>query len=342
MKAILRIDGVEYDPEFPERIPDTSPLHTDLIDALLCWKRGDDLVLRTSGSTGVPKTIKHSHRNAVHSAQATAQFFVLPPGSTALLSLPLDKVAGRMMLYRALVNGWHLTIDHPRATPLDALDEAVDFAAMTPYQVMRTLNDCPQTLRKARTLLVGGAPVRKKLIDALHGRANHVFETYGMTETLTHIAVKRIYPEPQSAFQCLPGIEVSAAADGTLIIGGERFATPISTTDLAEVLAPDRFVWLGRSDFTINSGGVKIQPEPLENLISDLFNRRFILGSRKHKTLGEQVVLVIEGLPLAKKEEDELLKSIKKRIEKYAVPKKIEYRLQFLTTSNGKIKRPQP
>lgn len=327
----------------PASWPEKMPQREMLKKLVSHWVEKKSVSVKTSGSTGKPKKIQHDFDRVLASARATAAFFVLPVGSVALLNLPVEKIAGRMMVYRALANEWNLIVLEPSASPLTAhgYTGCIDFAAMTPHQVTQTLKTAPSALKQVRTLIIGGAPVNPKLEKNLQGKVQQAYETYGMTETLTHIAVRRITPEPVDFFTCLPGIEVRKSNNGCLQIISDRLTSTIDTTDLVEVYTNSSFKWLGRADFTINSGGVKVQPERIEAIISDLIGRRFLITSVHDDALGQGVVLLVEGAPFSKEKEKGMMRTIKSRIHAYETPKKIIYKPQFDLTKNGKIKRPQ-
>lgn len=343
MKARFWHRGTSHDPLRPETWPIDLPYREDLHDLVKAYLDQSAYSIKTSGSTGKPKKIVHRFEDVLASARASAHFFILPAGSKALLNLPVNRIAGGMMVYRSLINDWDLYLEEASATPLASewLPEHLDLVAMTPYQAKRSLEEHPAAMKRIRTLLLGGAPVRPPLIRALQGKVQQAYETYGMTETLTHIAVKRLAPEPQDFFTCLPGIRVEGTSKGTLLIHSDRLPASIHTTDLADVFTENTFRWIGRSDFTINSGGVKIQPEQIEDIISDLIDRRYIIDSEPDSNFGQRVVLLLEGQPLAALEEAKLMQDLRARLHPHSCPRALKYRDAFILTPNGKVKRPQ-
>lgn len=342
MTSVLYFDETAYLAGRPQEWPLDMPMREAMISAITEHLEKRDLHITTSGSTGAPKPITHTREAVVKSINATAAFFVLPPGSTALLALPVDKIAGRMMLLRALECGWNLIVEAPSSTPLVRLQRKIDFAAMTPMQLSETLRRHPEKLKLIGTLIIGGAQVEHHLRQQLQATGCIIYETYGMTETLTHVAVRRIAPEPEELFTCLPGVTVERTPEGCLVLLGDRFTSPLVTKDLGEVFDATRFRWVGRSDFTINSGGLKIQPETVEQSLIDLIHRRFIITSEPDDTLGRRVVLLLEGAPLTLDEEGALTARMRERLQRHEVPKVLRYAPHLPTTSNGKIIRPRP
>lgn len=340
--AEIHFNGSVYRPDEIPLLPPGVPMADELREAWEEWCAGEGIHVTTSGSTGAPKTIRHRREAVIASAHATAAFFVLPAGSSALLALPVSKIAGRMMFLRAIINGWRLFVQPPSATPIAELNTPLDFVAMTPYQVSKCLRECPNKLRLIRTLIIGGAPVTKKLTRELRAFNNNSFETYGMTETLTHIAVRRLTPESSDLFTCLPGITVEMSNKNTLQISGDRLDGIITTNDRVDLFGQHQFRWIGRADFTINTGGIKVQPEQVEAAIADLLDHKMIITSEADELLGSKVILLIESAPLEPEEEALLLQKIKERLRPYEVPKSIRYLPQFERTLNGKIVRPLP
>ena len=289
----------------------------------------------TSGSTGKPKKIVVQKAAMVNSALATGAYFNLQAGNTALLCLPCASIAGKMMLVRAMVLGLHLDYVTPNTKPLQTLKQLYDFAAMVPLQVQNSLAQ----LAQINTLIIGGAPVSIPLQTALQRVPTRVFETYGMTETLTHIAVKPLGQQASGAFETLPGVTVSIDDRGCLVIHAPHIATDrIVTNDLVELLTNKQFTWLGRYDSIINSGGIKLVPEQLEKKLAPLISSRFFVAGLPDATLGQHLVLLVEDDQIST---TQLLQSIKtlSTIHKYEVPKQIFCLASFAETQTGKVHR---
>ncbi len=309
-------------------------------DFLLDWlSASDTLFVKTSGSTGKPKNIPLKKSAMINSALATGQYFDLQPEDTALLCLSTQHIAGKMMLVRAMVLGLHLDVIVPSSFPMERTKGKYDFAAMVPLQVQNSLDDIGQI----KTLIVGGAPISNSLSKHLSNQSTSVYETYGMTETMTHIAVKRVSGQNgkgmKGCFETLPGVGISKDERGCLTIQAPRIMDAvIITNDLVDIVDENHFKWLGRYDNVINSGGVKLIPEQIEEKLSVLVENRFFVTGIPDDDLGEQLVLFIEGI----REQGQVLsKKIKElgTLEKFEVPKQIFYVKNFLETPSGKVQR---
>ena len=308
---------------------------------LLDWMDvSSEVEVQTSGSTGIPKSIFLKKQRMINSALATGSYFDLKPNDSALLCLPASYIAGKMMLVRAMVLGLDIYFVPPTSTPLHEHLRTYDFGAMVPLQVANSLAD----LHNIKIILVGGAPVTLELRNALSVLENTIFETYGMTETITHIAVKALTKrntkselEPQT-FKTLPKVSVSKNEQDCLVIHAPEVSDDVVVTnDVVELISSTQFIWLGRFDNVINSGGVKIHPEHVEAKLSSTIESPFFIGSLPHKLLGSQVVLVVEGTTdtIALMEKIRLNKSL----NTYEIPKIIKTLAVFSRTESGKIKR---
>jgi O-succinylbenzoic acid--CoA ligase len=298
-------------------------------DFLLDWFDSKSYIeMQTSGSTGTPKIVKVGKQAMVNSVLATADFFELKPSDTALLCLPVKYVAGKMMLIRAMVLGINLEFVAPSSHPMKNTENDYDFVAMVPMQAQNSLKE----LHKVKKLIVGGAKINKSLENDLKKlKTTQVFETYGMTETITHIAAKRIGAE---AFTVLPNVTISYDDRKCLVIDAPKIIDAvIITNDLVVILNENQFVFLGRIDNIINSGGIKIMPEQVEQKLDGKIDRRFFITSKEDTKLGEKVVLVVEGEPF------EINNTIFEVLDKYERPKEIVFLSKFNETANGKVIR---
>lgn len=300
------------------------------------WFNNEDFVIiQTSGSTGKPKPIKILKIHMINSAIATGHYFNLKEGTTALLCLSPNFIAGKMMLVRALVLGWHIDVVEPKSNPLDKNSIVYDFCAMVPMQVAKSLNG----LHKIKQLIVGGGAVSNNLLEKLQSLKTKIFATYGMTETVTHIAIKKLNhcDLETSSFKIIPDIKISKDVRGCLVINAPKITSDrVITNDLVELIDGSNFKWLGRFDNIINSGGIKIVPEQVEEKLSKIILNRFFIASQKSETLGEELILIVEGKEIS---------TIKDKINdlqtlpKFHKPKSIYFATKFIETKTGKINR---
>ena len=343
------------------------PIWNDVNQFISEWFNGNDsMKLQTSGSTGKPKSISVKKEWMRNSAKLTEKTFGLKEGKTALICMPMKYVAGKMMVIRALELGLDLKVAEPSSSPLKNIDGPIDFVAMVPLQLENSLND----LDKVKVLIVGGGQVNPQLVVKLQGLSTQVFETYGMTETLTHVAIKPLNGRKKSdVFTALDGIHFEIDDRNCLVIhassilslranppvSGEVWQSPlnryskeiassqtpsndnsisydtITSNDIVELIDETTFRWLGRYDNVINSGGVKIIPEVVEKKLASIISKqRFFIAGKSDKSLGERVVLFVEG------NEMEISFDL---LDKYEQPKEIYFLPNFVETESGKIKR---
>jgi len=295
---------------------------------VLNWlDRNTKITLQTSGTTGKPKQICVSKQAMVDSAVATGDFFGLKPKNTALCCLPLDFIAGKMMLVRAFILGLELDLIAPNSKPLKNTEKKYDFVAMTPMQAKNSI----EKLHQVKNLILGGSKVSKSLEEQLKQIKTKIYETYASTETLTHIAVRKI---GENFFKLLPNISISLDRRDCLVIDIPRISDQkIITNDLVEIISRNEFVWLGRIDNVVNSGGIKLFPEKIESRLVDKIPHRFFLGGIPDLVLGEKLVLVIES------NKYKLPANTFDDLEKYETPKKKFFVPKFIQTVNGKINR---
>ena len=302
-------------------------------DFIRLWEEGSDSILcHTSGSTGEPKPIRLKKKHMIHSARLTGEIFRMGEGSRALMCLSLSYIAAKMMLVRAMVLGWKLTVTEPTSTPLESVDEKFDFVALVPMQLYRSA----EKLESVREILVGGGRVNRDFIQRIpSGMKTRIRQSYSMTETATHVALRELYPTFEESYRTIPGVEVGSAKDGTLIINAPALgAERLQTRDLATVLSPCEFLLLGRSDQVINSGGIKIFPQQTEEKLSSILHGRYFVAGMPDPTLGECQVLFIEG----NSSEQERIKSfIDKNFDRYHRPRRIYFMETFPLTHTGKI-----
>ncbi len=215
----------------------------------------------------------------------------------------------------------------PNSNPLENLDKEYDFVAMVPLQVENSLNQ----LHKVKKLIIGGAKMNDSLAKKLLNVSTKVYETYGMTETITHIAAKKI---GEQAFSILPNVSISQNENDCLVIDAPQVSDErLFTNDLVQIINDHQFVLLGRIDNVVNSGGVKLIPEKIEEKLAEAINTRFFVGGIPDAVLGEKLVLVIEG------KNQDLDETIFAVLDKFEKPKAAFFVPEFEMTDSGKVKR---
>lgn len=311
-------------------IKEGEPFEQHIGNFLLDWFDEKSYIeLSTSGTTGTPKVIKIEKQAMLDSALATGDFFGLEPGDTMLHCLPTNYVAGKMMWVRSFILGLEMKFVEPNSNPLKNIDEKFDFCAMVPLQAKNSLDKLKQ--KKIKKLIIGGVKVHKALEQELVKLPMEIYETYGMTETITHIAAKRI---GEKAFTVLPNVTVSADERHCLVIKAKNISKQeIVTNDIVNLISDTQFVWEGRIDNVINSGGIKLMPEQIEDKLSTLIPRRYFVYGQPDETLGEKAVLYVEGEPIVIEE------SVFSILDKFEKPKEIVFIPKFKETATGKIMR---
>lgn len=307
---------------------------------LIAWLNEEPfMTVSTSGSTGTPKIIRHSKSAMRKSAHLTAKRFGLLQGMTSLNCLPAQFIAGKMMLIRALVLQLDQFCIEPKLILAPKFQKSFDFVAMTPMQLSATLKNNTELIQRINTLILGGGPIMKKLDDKIQGLKTLCYATYGMTETITHIATRPINGSDKTEiFEALDDVHFTTQ-NGNLVIHAEHIdSSPLSTTDQVALFDNRHFQWKGRSDYVINSGGVKIHPEQLEEQLQGIIMDRYIVTSRPNDESGEEVVLLIESVPYTKRKL-QVLKDFVRGIPKIKQPKDILFVKTFLETPTGKIRR---
>ncbi|MGY5354454.1 AMP-binding protein [Wenyingzhuangia sp. IMCC45467] len=399
MHKSFQLQGQSFE-DIEELISFSETISEELYQFLCLWFGDDEfLTVQTSGSTGTPKPIKIKKEFMKNSAKATGTFFNLGAATKALCCLSVNYIAGKMMVIRALELGWNLDFIEPVSNPLeDAFDE-YDFCAMVPMQVQNSLWD----LHLVKNLLIGGGVVSQSLQENLQSLSTQCFASYGMTETVTHIAIRKLnyfkdatltMPEQNistplddqvleddsnsksliqndvvsaqsdeqnrkvtkdevfehsreadteneldirtktnNVYQLLPNITISQDDRDCLVIDAPLLSDEkIITNDIIKQYSATEFEWLGRYDNVINSGGVKLHPEQIEKELSKVITQRFFVTGIADETLGEKLILVIEG---ENKEYDFNTLSL----SKYEIPKHIYFVNEFVETETKKIQR---
>ena len=315
-----------------------------LYNFIIEWISDENSIkVSTSGSTGKPKIIKLEKEKMVRSAIMTGKFLKLKEGDKALLCLSTKFIAGKMMVVRAFVLGLDLIPVEPAGNPLQNIDSKFDFAAMVPAQVFNVFleKDGIKKLNKIKNLIIGGGPVHQSLEQKITVLKNKTYLTYGMTETITHIAMRKLNgANKEESFKCLPEIEIGIDNRDCLVIKAPAlFTGELKTNDVAEISEKNKFIITGRYDNVINSGGIKIFPEDIERKIESLISDNFFISSLPDTKFGEKIILLIEGKAKNKAEINNIFKTLKKILKPHEVPKKIYFIDEFYYTGNGKLDR---
>ena len=350
-----------------------------LEDFLSEWNNDSDRVLvHTSGSTGKPKPMMVEKKRMLNSARITCDFLGLKPGDSALLCMSLDYIAGKMVVVRSIERHLHLISVSPSGHPLKNIDlkdangkdvnGEITFAAMVPMQVYNTLQvpEERERLTHIRHLIIGGGAIDASLekeLQALPGNIA-IWSTYGMTETLSHIALRRINgAEASEWYQPFDSVKISQTDEGCLVIDAPLVcAETLVTNDIVEIepyiynkvekhdkVEKLRFRIKGRKDNVICSGGIKIQIEEVEALLKPHLEKPFMIAKKKDEKFGEIAVLLTEDEDLKKVEatirrllsgkSDDSNKSSESANHKYWIPREYLHVDHLPLTETGKPKR---
>lgn len=310
------------------------------------WNNGEAFVtVKTSGSTGTPKQMLVEKERMLASARMTCDFLGLHEGDTALLCMPVDFIAGKMMVVRSIERGLKLSAVEPSNHPLKGLSQAFDLVAMVPSQVYETLKTPAEAdiLAQCRNIIIGGGAISSELNSAIkklslsREAVADFWSTYGMTETLSHIALRRLNgPEASEWYTPFEGVEVSLNEDGCLVIKAPHVCKDtLVTNDIAEII-DGKFRIKGRKDNVICSGGIKIQIEEVEELLRPHLTEPFAITGKSDEKFGEAVVLLTESSDVSGIEQ-----TCKKVLPRYWNPKHIVRVASIPMTETGKPARKQ-
>jgi len=319
-----------------------------VIDFINDWKSERPFILqKTSGSTGNPKTIKIWKSQIESSASATLSTLGIEAGENAMLCINPDYIGGKMMVARAIIGKLNLHLAPISGNPLwnYETESAINFFSFVPYQLERILDESPEKaafLDQSKAIILGGAPVSDTLNRKIKSTLfqSKVYSTYGMTETVSHVALKLINSKNEEPFKALAGIRFSTDERNCLVVHAPKLTGQDSliTNDVVKLISSTEFHWLGRYDYVINSGGIKIHPELLEKEISQVFeshhiDNRFLVFGLPDDKLGESVNLVTEG------ELGNAFQLLKQNLKPFEAPKKIYSVEKFKETDSGKVSR---
>lgn len=313
------------------------------------WLNGQtSFIIQTSGSTGKPKPITLTREQMQASAQMTGKALQLKAGDTSFTCLNTAYIAGIMMLVRGFELGLQMTIMTPSGNPLQHWDSppTFDFTALVPLQVEAILEQAngQQWLNAMKAVIVGGAPVNYALEQQIKSLDAPLYATYGMTETVTHIALRLINGvDSNEYYHTLPRIEIRQDDRQCLEIKSPTTLNEwITTNDLVTIAGDNQFKWLGRIDRVINSGGVKIQAEKVEKVLEKALHQyhlscRFFVASLPNERLGEKVIAVLENNSIDEALKTNILETMKAQLSTYEVPKQLYIVPQFAETPTAKI-----
>jgi O-succinylbenzoic acid--CoA ligase len=328
-----------------------APQHHYFLQAyqfMLSWLNGQTtFTLHTSGSTGTPKDILITRSQLSSSALMTGAALDLPKGTKALVCLNVSYIAGVMMLVRGMELGWELSIREPVSNPLSGMDwdTTFDFVSMVPLQLSACLADetTKGHVNSLGKILLGGAPVGVGLQKQINELDIPVYQSYGMTETVSHVALKKLnFPLKEDDYTVLPGVEFGVDERDCLYLqGAVTNGEKIQTNDIVDITSDTTFNWLGRIDNVINSGGVKIVLDKLDEIVAEVFfelryDNNFYSWYEQDERLGQKLILIVEETdhPVSV---TVILDEIRKRISAYQTPKHVYFAPEFIKTPTDKI-----
>lgn len=317
-----------------------SEFEKELFTFILDWFSPSETInANTSGSTGKPKEIQLLKKHMMASAKTTISFFNLKKKDKILLCLPMSFIAGKMMVVRALVGNLDLYFTEPSSKP-EISEPKIAFSAMVPLQVSQLIKEKNNPLSNVEKLIIGGSFLPDPIVVQLQRMNTKVWQTYGMTETLTHIAVRKINGSDRSEmYSALPGVSLSLN-EGCLAINAPHLGIRgLTTNDLAELDEAGKFRITGRADNVIISGGLKFIPEKIEHKISGICSANYFIGGLNDPNLDQKLVLFIEKGSDIERQIFKLWLKIEEKLEKHEVPKEIIFLQAFIKTPTGKTNR---
>ena len=310
----------------------------DIYSLLQFWKSDEnEILVNTSGSTGKPKKIKISRQQLINSSRSTIDFFNLKESSLFLSCLPIKYIGGKMMIIRGIIAKANIILCKPTINPIEKLHKKIDFIATTPLQLYSLLKN-KDVFNKIRLIIVGGGKISEKQIDQIQDISSDIYQTYGMTETVSHIAVRDLkkYSENKS-YKCLENNSITTNYNGQLVIKSKHLnISSLTTNDMAKITGNQEFILKGRIGNIINSGGLKISSESIEDMLQKSLQKKlFFIDKIKCDKLGEKIILIADTKIKLK----DLVISIQKIEDKKIRPKKIYFTSTFFFTENHKIDR---
>jgi len=308
----------------------------DLIAFLQLWvDDAETIEIKTSGSTGEPKVISVKKSAMRLSAQKTLRFFHLKAQQTAILAMSTNYVAGKMMVVRAIEGGLNLLTLPVVSNPFEKKAVEADFLALVPLQVQTALEQNSSVFSQVKTLIIGGGTISYELKKLLFHNEVNAWETFGMTETLSHIALRPVELDVKKPFELIEGVMINKDERGCLVVNAPGICDDlIVTNDIIDIQDKTHFFWLGRFDNVINTGGVKVFPEAIEAKLQSQIDVEYCVLGVPDARLGQKVTLVLEGENVP----DDLSEKLSS-LNKYEKIRRVEYVNHFPRTETGKIQR---
>ena len=332
----MRINGVVY----TSLTAMQGVVREDVVAFLTEWYDSQAYVNgHTSGSTGVPKPVALLKSDMQASARLTNSYLGIDAQSTLLLCLSSSYIAGKMMIVRAIEAGAELIVVPPSSTPINHLRQPITMAAMVPMQVSETLSmpDGVRLMSQIANLLVGGSPVSEELEQKLMALPNNIYVTYGMTETVSHVALRCI---GETYYTAIGDVTFHIDNRCCLVVDAPQLSgKQFVTNDMVELVGERQFKWLGRYDNVIMSGGLKFCAEQLERKIASIISHRYYITAADDERLGQHIVLVIESAPYDDAQMQQLKSAMSDLLDRYEYPREIRFVAQLQETGSGKIKR---
>ena len=327
-------------PSFLDEFQTSSSVHlTSICDVIQRWQNDSDYIeITTSGSTSTPQTIKLLKASMIESALRTQEFFSYTSGDKSLLCLPVKFIGGMMMLIRSIVSDLDLYIVEPSLRTLKGISTQLDFVPMTPAQLAESIKVDIAEINRIDKILLGGGPVSLSLLRSIEDLEATVYHSFGMTETISHIAIRQLnQTEDNQLFKALRGVHLELDDDRCLIINADYIDKSVHTNDIVDLISNKEFIWKGRKDNVINSGGLKLYPELIEQKIGSFIQSQFIIVGIDDEVLGSKVCLIIESDDIIN--EQETISALSDILSKYELPKAIFTVPSFARTQTGKIIR---
>lgn len=295
--------------------------------------------LTTSGSTGTPKEITLTRNQLQQSAHRTIKALNLSSVHTALICLDTRYIAGKMMLVRALEANMLMVAVEPSSNPLKNISRQPHFGAFVPLQLDEIFKheESVKKLNRFKSVILGGTSISASLMQKIKTLSCDAYATYGMTETVSHIALQKLNgADAQDYFETLRGVTIKTDERDCLVIELNGFTEPVITNDLVKIIDHSGFEVLGRYDNIINSGGVKLIPETIERKVEPILKQSFFVSGIADERLGQKLIFVVESHV-----QPGLMATLRLALSAYEIPKEIFYVDQFVRTQTQKINRPK-